>query len=321
MTRATRPRVERAVGAPEPLVSVVIPCFNQGHYLGEAIESVFAQTYPAFEVIAVDDGSTDNSHEVAARYPDVRRFRQPNRGVAAARNLGLAQSRGEMVVFLDADDRLLPNALELGVAAMIKRPHIAFAAGMSRDIGEDGKVLRKRGQPLVMQDHYLNLLKDCYIWSGSSLVSRRSAIAAVGGFNEELEAGDDYELYLKLARRYPIFCHDSVVTEYRRHGSNTTRNSALVLTSQLQVLKGQRSQLRDKSERAARRAGIRKTRAEHGEALAEQIAAQWRRCHWRQALRGLRTLLRRDPRRLASLALGGRQLGGMRVADLDRTAP
>lgn len=289
---------------PEARVSVVIPCFNQGHYLAEAIESVAAQTHSASELIVVDDGSLDNSSEVAARYPSVRRLRQDNRGVAAARNAGLALASGSLIVFLDADDRLLPDALRVGVEAISKRPHIAFAAGMSRDIGEDGSVIRELRQPLVIQDHYLNLLKDCYIWSGSSLVTRRSALVEAGGFNEELRAGDDYELYLKLARRHPVFCHDAVVTEYRRHGANTTRNSALVLTSQLQVLRGQRPDLRDRREREAQRDGIRNTRAEHGGAVAERVAEDWRARRWREVLAGLRTLGRHDSRGLVTLAFG-----------------
>ncbi|HKT83744.1 MAG TPA: glycosyltransferase [Solirubrobacterales bacterium] len=290
--------------ADDQTVSVVIPCFNQGHYLAEAIESVAAQTRPAAELIVVDDGSQDNSFEVAARYPTVRRLRQDNRGVAAARNAGLELASGSLVVFLDADDRLLPDALRVGVEAIEKRPHIAFAAGMSRDIGEDGSVIRELRQPLVSQDHYLNLLKDCYIWSGSSLVSRRAAVVEVGGFNERLRAGDDYELYLKLARRHPVFCHEEVVTEYRRHGANTTRDSALVLTSQLQVLRGQRSQLRDRREREAQRAGIRNTRAEHGDALAERAREDWRAGRRRGAFSAFRTLACHDPRALLGLAAG-----------------
>jgi glycosyltransferase involved in cell wall biosynthesis len=289
------------MSAEAPLVSVIVPCFNQAHFLGEAIGSALAQTYPAVEVVVVDDGSVDNSHEVAGRYPGVRRFRQPNRGVAAARNVGLAQSSGSFVVFLDADDRLLSHAVALGTEALEKRPNIAFTAGMSRDIREDGQPMNERRQPLVTQDHYLRLLEDCYIWSGSSVVYRRAAIEAVGGFNESLDAADDYELYLKLAFSYPVYCHDAVVTDYRRHGSNTTRNPAVVLTSQLEVLRGQRSHLRGRRERAARRMGVRKTRAEHGRALAEQVATKWRR-HWhRRALRDLMTLARHSPGGLATL--------------------
>src|SRR6185312_8336335 len=138
--------------------------------------------YPGIEITVVDDGSVDNSFEVAGRYPPVRRLRQHHRGVAAARNLGLAESGGEIVAFLDADDRLLPGAIEIGATALLKRPHVAFVAGMSRDIGGDGSVLREGGQRLVTQDHYLHLLEDCFIWSGSSIVYRRDALEAADGF-------------------------------------------------------------------------------------------------------------------------------------------
>jgi hypothetical protein len=298
-------RVRRAELAAEERpeqVSVVIPCFDQAHYLGEAIESVLSQTHPDVELTVVDDGSSDNTCEVAARYPGVRCIRQPNRGVAAARNAGLARSSGAFAVFLDADDRLLPNAVEVGLSHLDEHPDAAFAAGMPRDIGADGTVIRVGGQPVVTHDHYLNLLEDCFIWSGSSMIYRRAALEAAGGFSEALTAADDYELYLKLARRYPVVCHDAVVTEYRRHGSNTTRNAAVVLTSQLQVLRRQRSELRDRRERAARRAGIRKTRAEQGQALADGVWAAWRRRQWRLAWRGARTLARSHPAGLLRLA-------------------
>src|SRR6266446_9539630 len=98
------------------LVSVVIPCYNQAHFLGEAIDSALAQTYPHLEIVVVDDGSTDNIAAVVARYPGVRYFRQENQGLAAARNTGLRHSVGERLVFLDADDRLMPGAIEVGLA-------------------------------------------------------------------------------------------------------------------------------------------------------------------------------------------------------------
>src|SRR5918995_1252705 len=111
------------------LVSVVIPCYNQAHFLVEAIESVLAQSYPRFEIVVVDDGSTDDTSEVAARYPGVRYVYQNNQGVSAARNSGLARSEGEYVVFLDADDRLLPEALEAGLRCLEARPECAFVSG------------------------------------------------------------------------------------------------------------------------------------------------------------------------------------------------
>src|SRR6266513_5232454 len=105
-------------GVPMPasgLVSVIIPCYNQAHFLHEAIESVLAQTYSNREIIVVDDGSTDNTATVARCHSPPRYIYQENAGPSAARNTGFEQSRGEYLVFLDADDRLLPEALEIGV--------------------------------------------------------------------------------------------------------------------------------------------------------------------------------------------------------------
>jgi glycosyltransferase involved in cell wall biosynthesis len=291
MRRHDHPTSGEAVAPP---VSVVIPCWNQAPYLGEAIESVLAQRYPEVEPIVIDDGSEDNSHEVAARYPGVRRLGQPNRGVASARNRGLAEASGDYVVFLDADDRLLPNAVEVGMEELLAAPEAAFAAGRPRDIDRAGKVIREAVQPLITRDHYLKLLEECFIWSGSSLVYRRAPLEAVGAFNESRVAADDYELYLKLAREFPVICHDTIVTEYRRHGFNTTRNAGLVLSSQIQVLNGQRRRLRGSEERAARRLGIRNTRAKQGEALVERVANAWGRHEWGVALRNLATLARWD---------------------------
>jgi glycosyltransferase involved in cell wall biosynthesis len=288
-------------GAGSPAVSVVIPCFNQAHYLAEAVDSVLAQTLPAAEIVVVDDGSSDNSFEVAGRYESVRRIRQGNSGVAAARNAGWRSTSSEFLVFLDADDRLLPEALEVGAGALSSRPRLAFVSGFSRDVGNDGRPLEGLRQPLVTQDHYLRLLENCFIWSGSSIVYRRSSLEAVGGFDEKLSAADDYDLYLRLARRFPIYCHETVVTEYRRHGTNTTRDPATVLDSQLQVLRRQRRSVRDRREREARRRGVVKTRREHGRALAEQILEDWRRRRRRRALQGMRRLVRLDPQRLPQL--------------------
>ena len=288
------------------LVSVIVPVYNADATLRRALDSVLAQTHARHEVLVVDDCSRDASWSTIRDYAladaRVRPLRLArNSGVAAARNAGLRETSGDRVVFLDADDRLLPTALEVGAAALERRPQVAFVSGASRDIGDDGAVLPGKRQPLVTQDHYPRLLEDCFIWSGSSIVYRRTALETVGGFDESLSAGDDYDLYLRLARRFPVFCHETVVTEYRRHGTNTTRDPGVVLDSQLDVLRRQRSSVRDRREREARRRGIRKTRREHGRALADRIAEDWARRRRRRALRGMRTLVRRDPQRVAYL--------------------
>src|SRR5262245_56603663 len=120
------------------LVSVIIPCYNQGRFLAEAIESIMVQVLPDVEIIVVNDGSTDNTAEVAAHYPQVRYIYQQNQGLAAARNTGLRHSTGRYLVFLDADDRLLPEALIHNQKYLEARPECAFAFGRFRLITKEG---------------------------------------------------------------------------------------------------------------------------------------------------------------------------------------
>jgi hypothetical protein len=280
-------RIANAIGVerPAPLVSVVIPCFNQAHFLAQAIESVLAQSYAEVEIVVVDDGSGDNTREVAARYPGVLCVSQPNRGVAAARNAGLAAGAAELLVFLDADDRLLPEAIEIGVEQLARDDVAAFVAGACRNVDAAAGPLPSATQPLVDRDHYVALLESCFIWSGSSVMYRRRVLEEAGGFDQRLSAGDDYKLYLEIARRHPVRCHDRVVTEYRRHGFNATRDPALILASQVRVLRSERRFASTRREARALRAGIRRTRSEHGGALAAQTRALIHQRRWREAVR------------------------------------
>src|SRR5918998_6058271 len=202
------------------LVSVVIPCYNQAHFLGEAIESVLAQSYPNFEIIVVDDGSTDDTSEVAGSYPKVRLVRQENQGLSGARNAGLARSEGEYVVFLDADDRLLPEALETGLEYLDAHPECAFVHGHYRYITVDGLPLynSERPQPVIAEDrHYAELLHNNYIAMLATVMYRRAVFESVGGFDTSLSACEDYELYLRIARRFLVCSHEKLIAEYRLH--------------------------------------------------------------------------------------------------------
>src|SRR5262245_35605245 len=120
------------------LVSVIIPCYNKSDFLGETIESVLCQTYRHFEIIVVDDGSSDNSMAIAARYASAHYLYQSTQGPSVARNTGLWASKGSYVVFLDADDRLLPAALEIGVNVLAAHPECAFVSGHVQLITKDG---------------------------------------------------------------------------------------------------------------------------------------------------------------------------------------
>lgn len=188
------------------LVSVVIPCYNQSHFLGEAIESLHKQSYKNYEIIVVNDGSTDDTAIVAGKFCDVKLIEQKNMGLAAARNTGLKESKGEFVVFLDSDDRLLPNALETGVNALRKYPDCAFVSGFCRRIASDGSVLRFIKQPRIENgaDHYQVLLQNNYIWTPANVMFRRSIFEKLSEFDTSINPTADYDLYLRVARQFPV---------------------------------------------------------------------------------------------------------------------
>jgi glycosyltransferase involved in cell wall biosynthesis len=212
-------------------VSVVIPCYNQAHFLVEAIQSILAQSYPRVEIVVVDDGSTDDTSDVAARYPEVRLVRQDNQGLSAARNAGLRESEGEYVVFLDADDRLLPEALEVGLECMEANPECAFASGHCILIGPDGSPLFVPQQFRVERDHYIVLLRNNYIWNPATVIYRRYILGIVDGLDTSLSPAADYDLYLRIAKDFPVQCHDKVIAEYRQHGANMSGDSTLMLNA------------------------------------------------------------------------------------------
>jgi glycosyltransferase involved in cell wall biosynthesis len=218
-------RVNNGTTPRPPLVSVTIPSYNHAQFLGQAIESVLAQSYSNFELIVVDDGSTDNTAEVARHYSPVRYIYQENAGLSSARNSGLRQSCGEFLVFLDADDRLLPHALEAGINCMREHPECAFVSGHCRVIDLNGAILPTPRQRRVEHEHYLQLLRGgTYIWCPASVFYQRRIFDFVHGFDRELNPVADQDLYLRITRDFPVYSHNHVIVEYRQHSSNMSRD-------------------------------------------------------------------------------------------------
>src|SRR5215211_7191977 len=288
-------------GRPEAgRVSVVIPCYNQAHFLGEAIRSVLYQTYQDFEVIVVNDGSEDNTEEVASAYvagdPRVRLITQQNRGLAESRNRGLAEARGEYVVFLDSDDLLLGEALELGARELAAHPGCAFVSGQYRAVAADGSFFWRPYDPPVEQDGYLMLLQYCF-GMPAVVMYRRWVFGEVGGFDGSVDAAADWDLYLRIARRFPIYHHGRVVAEYRQHGTSMNEDPALMLKSTVAVLRSQRRHLEDDKRREdAYNTGLRSMRADYGVPLVEDIRDALRQRAWKRALAGMLILARFFPR-------------------------
>jgi glycosyltransferase involved in cell wall biosynthesis len=284
------------------LVSVIIPCYNQAHFLAEAIESVLAQTYPQFEIVVVDDGSTDNTSEIAARYPGARCIRQDNQGLAEARNTGIRKSNGNYLVFLDADDRLLPDALGAGLTALNSHPDCAFVFGRCRVVGIDGAPLPGWQQPHFDEDYYGSLLRGNYIWMPAMVMYRRAVFESGKAFSPQMKGTEDYALYLEVTRNCPIYFHGQEVAEYRQHHAHMTSNTALLLRSSLAALQKQWRYVKANPQyKEAYRVGLRFWRTHYGGRLATEIPDQIRLGQWKRALSEIALLLRYYPGGLAAL--------------------
>lgn len=256
----------------EQAVSVVIPCFNQAEFLGEAVESVLQQTRRPLDVIVVDDGSTDDTASVCRRYPAVRYIHQANEGLAKARNAGLMAATGTYLVFLDADDRLHSGAVDIGVRLLQEHPEWAFVSGEHRDISPTGSVQKEWTRQPVTADHYLALLRSNYVGMVATVMYRRQVFEDVGGFDATLSACEDYDLYLRVARRFPIGNHDQLVADYRRHDRAMSTDVGKMLTAALTVLRSQRPFVTGNPDReAAFAAGMAFWRSYYGGVLASRL--------------------------------------------------
>jgi glycosyltransferase involved in cell wall biosynthesis len=285
------------------LVSVIIPCYNQAHFLSEAIESVLKQTYPHYEIIVVDDGSTDGTAKVAASYERTQCLSRKNRGLAAARNAGLEASNGSYVVFLDADDRLLPNALEDGIKALNSHAECAFAYGHVRLIAADGSPLPSPPQAGTEGDHYLELLRHNYIWTPGAVIYRRGVFDFVAGFNPRISGSADFDLNARIAKLFPICCSESAVVEYRQHEESMSRDYARMLKSAVKARRLQRKFVRGRRlYEEALQTGIRGAQEDYGAKLMSQVRSRAQEHKWRDVVIGLLTLLRYYPQGFAKRA-------------------
>ena len=294
--RARRSWREDTFDTNPPLVSVVIPCYDQAHFLSEAIESVVAQTYPHIEVIVVDDGSNDNTAAVANRYPGIRYFRQQNQGLAAARNAGLRQTVGQYLVFLDSDDRLLPHALEAGLRCFQENPACGFVYGHCQFVAFEGTPTRGVPPTVVEDNFYLALLRGMPVLAPATVMYRREVFESVGGFDVTLSPAADYKMYYDIARQFPVSCHGEKIVEYRKHGMSMTRDFLLMLRSNLAALRLQRQHVKtDRSKREAYKAGIRFWKERYVPRAIEQIKTLAETGQWKRAIAGSWTLLRLCP--------------------------
>jgi len=283
------------------LVSVVIPCYRQAQFLGEAIDSVLAQHHRHHEVIVVDDGSPDHTAEVAKTYPCARYIRQRNQGLSAARNTGMQHSRGSYLVFLDADDRLLPNHFESCLQAFNLRPEAGFVCGDYRWCGDDKATHVHDCRPLP--DHYGTLLRTNFIGPPHTVMFRREMLLREAGFRVGCESCADQDIYLRMARRYPIYCHHHVIAEYRRHNQQMSQQWDVMLRHAVRVLRSEYPYVKGHPVyEQAWQEGLERRRYLYGEPLRWATVAAARSGDARRTLRLLSVLIRFYPRGLLDLA-------------------
>jgi SAM-dependent methyltransferase len=210
--------------AGEQKAALVINSFNDAEFLPEALDSALAQSVPFAEIVVVDDGSVNDPGPIVAQYPGVQLIRQANAGLAAARNTGLAAITSPKVSFLDADDRLMPNALKHGLAAYADSPGAGFVYGAHVRTDRSGTRLGRRRYSPIGPDAFTTLLRGNAVAMHATALYQREALEAAGGFDTSLRCCEDYDLYLRLARQRSIASHPHIVAEYRQHDANMSRD-------------------------------------------------------------------------------------------------
>lgn len=216
----------------QPLVSVIIPVYNAGKFLSSTLNSVFAQTYPFLDVIVVNDGSTDNSAEIAQSYPNIRYFDQSNQGVSVARNVGISVAKGEFIAFLDADDIWKPDKLSIQINYMLKKCEVGITWTKALNILE----------PETHLPSWFNLKDDLgHLGEVASIIPstwvvRNAVFNQIGNFSIDYRSCEDTEWLLR-ARDYKVssFVLPDVLTIRRLHGANLSWHTAS--TTKHQIMK------------------------------------------------------------------------------------
>jgi glycosyltransferase involved in cell wall biosynthesis len=215
---------QRLIADKATKVSVVIPAYNNALYTVETVKSVLAQTYRDFEVIVVDDGSTDHTREVLEPFGnDITYIHKENGGACSARNLGIRYSDSEFVACLDCDDVWLPEHLERSVGLLEERTDLGFVFGPCYLIDGGGAVIGMTNYKFNLVWASRDLIRENYV-GAPTVVIRRSCLKQVGLFDEQIFIPADWDLWLRLANEFPIGYIDEPLAKYRMVSNYTLRN-------------------------------------------------------------------------------------------------
>ena len=212
-----------------PLISVIVPAYNAQSTIGETVESILNQTFTDFELIVVNDGSTDNTLDIVSSFNDPRLevFSYPNAGVSASRNRGTSHAIGTYVSFIDADDLWTPDKLEAQIDALENEPQAAVAYSWTNLIDQSGRFLVRGKYATYSGNVYAELLVGNFLESASNILLRRQAFIDVGGFDETLSGAADRDFFTRLAARYSFVAVPRVGVLYRIGNSNSMSSNLL----------------------------------------------------------------------------------------------
>ena len=214
-----------------PLVSVIIPVHNGGRYLRAALESVFAQTYHPFEVIVVNDGSTDDSGLIAQSFPKVIYIRQANQGVATARNNGIDAAKGEFFAFLDQDDLWTPEKLRLQITHLLSHPDVGYTLTQQQFFLEPGETIPTWFRKELLSEAHTG-------WVLGTLVVRRTAFEKIGNFATGYSAASDGDWFFRAkAAEVPMAVVPELLLLKRIHGANESARAKEILSELRKVVK------------------------------------------------------------------------------------
>ena len=225
-----------------PLVSVVIPAYNSERYVGEAIESVLAQTYSPVEIVVVDDGSSDATAEVAAGYPAVHLLRQENSGPSVARNRGFAVAGGEFIAFQDSDDAMTPDKLAVQVGHLRDNPTVGCVLAEQEVTIEPGAEL-----PFWIEGSKVSTvmpprppeMADEPMVHPMTMVVRRATFEQVGGFDESMRAAEDFDWMLRASEEgVEIARLSNVLLRRRVHAASLTQDAEAARAGFFRAFKG-----------------------------------------------------------------------------------
>lgn len=278
-----------------PSVSVITPAYNPGPFLEEAVRSVIAQTYQDWELIVVDDGSTEDLGWVDRVDPRVRRIRQDNSRQAVARNRAIASSSGDLIAFLDADDVWLPHKLQRQIEQLRARPDAVLTHSQARHIDEHSRPgsLGFGGS----YETYQQLLDGCGVYP-SCVLMRREVLFRCGLFNPLCLNTEDYDLWLRATKYGPMVADPEPLALYRLHSANSSRNYRQVHAGVCEILRSHQRLAREEGRWdivAGCQRGLRRT---HRSAAMQGVDAMFRTLKvkdFRGSTRHLATALRIAP--------------------------